>query len=473
MGVGFLLADRVKETTTTTGTGTISLAGTSTGFRTFVAGIGNGNKCYYCIVHQSADEWEVGQGTVTDAATDTLSRDTILASSNSNAAVNFSSGTKDVFVTHAANANTVPGTCGGRLTLTSGTPVTTTDVTGAPNIYFTPHLHNRVALFDGKTWRLHTFSEVTLALGTLINAQAYDLFLYDNSGTLTLDPVEWSNATVTMTIATPCVVTWTGHGLSTGDSVTLTTSGALPTGLSANTQYFITKIDANTFNLSTSLANVAAGTKIATSGSQSGTHTGHSPRNRQTALATQDGVYVKSGSTNKLYVGSFMTTSTTTTEDSYGGASQAGGKRFLWNAYNRLPRELAVIDTTDSWTYTTATWRQADAATGNLVQCLLGLSIEPVRANAMASARGSGTMGYSSGVGIDSTNTNSAKTNGVYTNTSAQTGVPLNADYRGYPGAGYHNLVWLEISQALNTTVWEGDGGLSYVQSGLQAEVWA
>lgn len=94
---GPLLADRVKETSTTTGTGTLDLAGTSTGFRTFVAGIGTGNTCFYCISHRTADEWEVGIGTVTDAGTDTLSRTTVLASSNSGSLVNFSAGTKDVF----------------------------------------------------------------------------------------------------------------------------------------------------------------------------------------------------------------------------------------------------------------------------------------------------------------------------------------------------------------------------------------
>jgi hypothetical protein len=102
---GPLLKDRVKQTTTTTGTGTVDLDGAApTGFRGFVAAIGNGNTCYYCIVLASAGEWEVGIGTVTDAATDTLSRTTILASSNAGAAVNFSAGTKDVFCTTAADA---------------------------------------------------------------------------------------------------------------------------------------------------------------------------------------------------------------------------------------------------------------------------------------------------------------------------------------------------------------------------------
>jgi len=97
--VAFVLNDRVKETTTTTGTGTINLAGAATGFETFVAGIGNSNVTYYCIAGQGTAEFEVGIGTVTDASPDTLSRTTILSSSNSDSAVDFSAGTKDVFCT--------------------------------------------------------------------------------------------------------------------------------------------------------------------------------------------------------------------------------------------------------------------------------------------------------------------------------------------------------------------------------------
>jgi len=94
------------ETTTTTGTGTVSLAGAKTGYRGFVAGAGAAAVVYYTIAGQAGGgaegEWEVGIGTVTDAAPDTLSRTTILSSSNGGAAVDFSAGTKDVFLTAPA-----------------------------------------------------------------------------------------------------------------------------------------------------------------------------------------------------------------------------------------------------------------------------------------------------------------------------------------------------------------------------------
>ncbi len=95
---GPLLVDRVKQTTTTTGTGTVNLdASVPTGFQSFVSGIGNGNTCFYCIAHDTLDEWEIGVGTVTDATPDTLSRTTILTGTNSTSAVNFSAGNKTVF----------------------------------------------------------------------------------------------------------------------------------------------------------------------------------------------------------------------------------------------------------------------------------------------------------------------------------------------------------------------------------------
>ena len=93
-----VIKDRVKETSTTTGTGTFTLAGAATGFQSFSA-IGDGNTTFYTIALVGGSEWEVGIGTYTSSGT-TLSRDTILSSSNSGNAVNFSAGTKDVFVTY-------------------------------------------------------------------------------------------------------------------------------------------------------------------------------------------------------------------------------------------------------------------------------------------------------------------------------------------------------------------------------------
>jgi len=98
--MALVLKDRVKETSTTTGTGTFTLAGASTGFQAFSV-IGDGNTTYYTIALQGGSEFEVGIGTYTSSGT-TLSRDTVLSSSNGGSLVNFSAGTKDVFCDYPA-----------------------------------------------------------------------------------------------------------------------------------------------------------------------------------------------------------------------------------------------------------------------------------------------------------------------------------------------------------------------------------
>ena len=100
--MALVINDRVKETTTTTGTGAVSLGGAVTGFETFAAGIGNSNTTYYAIVHQTAAEFEVGLGTLDGDSSD-LTRTTVISSSNSDSAVDFAAGTKDVFCTMPAS----------------------------------------------------------------------------------------------------------------------------------------------------------------------------------------------------------------------------------------------------------------------------------------------------------------------------------------------------------------------------------
>jgi len=106
--MALVINDRVKETSTTTGTGTFNLAGAETGYESFVSGVGTGNTTYYAIELNAAGEWEVGIGTVTSGSPNTLSRDTIISSSNSDAAVTFSAGTKNVFCTLPAKKTISP-----------------------------------------------------------------------------------------------------------------------------------------------------------------------------------------------------------------------------------------------------------------------------------------------------------------------------------------------------------------------------
>jgi hypothetical protein len=102
-----VLADRVKESTTTTGTGTVTLAGAAAGFQAFSV-IGNGNTTYYTIVDTVNGTWEVGIGTYTLSGT-TLARNTVLESSNAGSLVNFAAGSKDVFVAYPADRAVIGG----------------------------------------------------------------------------------------------------------------------------------------------------------------------------------------------------------------------------------------------------------------------------------------------------------------------------------------------------------------------------
>jgi len=133
--MALVLKDRVKETTASTGTGTVTLAGAVAGFQSFSA-VGDGNTTYYAIVDAASGDWEVGIGTYTASGT-TLSRTTVLSSSNAGSLVNFGAGTKDVFVTYPSSRSVYQDTTGMATvqnefnTLNAGTiNVTTANITG-------------------------------------------------------------------------------------------------------------------------------------------------------------------------------------------------------------------------------------------------------------------------------------------------------------------------------------------------------
>ena len=100
--MALVINDRVKVTSTTTGTGVVALGAAQTGFESFADGIGNNNTTYYTIFNQGTAEFEVGLGTL-DGTSANLTRTTVISSSNSDNAVNFSAGNKDVFCTLPAS----------------------------------------------------------------------------------------------------------------------------------------------------------------------------------------------------------------------------------------------------------------------------------------------------------------------------------------------------------------------------------
>jgi len=92
--------------------------------------------------------------------------------------------------------------CNGRLTLKSGVPVSTSDQADKTSLYFTPYNGNEISLYNGTNWIRHTFTELTLALGALTASKPHDIFIYDNSGTLTLSGEVWTNDTTRATALT-------------------------------------------------------------------------------------------------------------------------------------------------------------------------------------------------------------------------------------------------------------------------------
>jgi hypothetical protein len=281
----------------------------------------------------------------------------------------------------AAVPNT--GLCQGRLTTETGVAVSTSDRTAQATIYYTPYEGNRVALYSGSAWAEFALTERSLALSGLTSGKNYDVFLYNNSGTLTLElSAAWASDTA-----------------------------------------------------------------------------------RTDALTTQDGVTVKSGATTRRLVGTIRTTGTTTTEDSE-------AKRFVWSATNRVPRYLRnVTETANSWTYMTATFRQANANTANQLDYVVGLNDRRVEAVCRA-ARGSTTIiSAVCGIGVDSTSVNSGHFHGggavgnlIFVAVAA---------YTGHPGIGRHTLVWLEYADVGGTTTWYGDANTPTIwQSGISGTVW-
>ena len=100
--MALVLNDRVKETTTTSGTGAFALVGVVQGFETFATGIGNNNETYYAAYENGTSNWEVGRGTL-DATSANLARTEVISSSNSDAAVPFTGNSTEVFCTLPAS----------------------------------------------------------------------------------------------------------------------------------------------------------------------------------------------------------------------------------------------------------------------------------------------------------------------------------------------------------------------------------
>lgn len=350
-------ANRVQMTVSgTPGTGTITLGSASSGYRTFASAYGGNATVDVLITDGSA--WEVARNcTYTNSGT-TLSRGT-LESSSTGSAISLTSAAVVSVILPAAKGNRIEAllqglTPGGRLTLESGVPVSTSDQTAKTTVYFTPYVHNIINLWDGSDWVPTTFTETSLALGTLTSAQCYDIFGYLSSGALALELLAWTNATT-----------------------------------------------------------------------------------RATAVTLQDGRYCKSGDKTRLLLGTLYTASTTTTEDSL-------AKRYLCNVYNRVPRRLLKTESTDTWTYSSNTVRQANANSGNQIEIVASLTDHLMSLEMLCCAYSSNNNYFSASIGEDSTtaySTDAISAQGGGVTTAL---VSLMAHIEKFPAVGRHYYAWLE-----------------------------
>lgn len=279
----------------------------------------------------------------------------------------------------------VDNTPRGRLTLTTGTPVLTADVTAATTIYYTPFRGNSIQLYNGTSWDLYSFTELSAAVPATTNT-IYDVFVYDNAGTLTLDLTAWSSDTA-----------------------------------------------------------------------------------RATALVLQDGIFVKSGATNRRYVGSFRTTSVSgQTQVRFGGTATGGSEAWIgiWNYYNRLPIEGVISDDTNTWNYTTATWRSANNSNTMRYSAVIGVAEDVFGAQYCAVVQNTNVgVNMAAGVGYDVTNAPDGIF-GVITSPVSTYSNSAFAQTNKRP-LGFHFFQALEYSVATGTSTWVGDAGVTFIKTGL------
>ena len=301
----------------------------------------------------------------------------------------------------------------GRLTLTDATPVTTSDVTAATTIHYEPDVgdYGMFAFDDTSNYEMVTIGAAGLSLALTSNSGHTN---YHQSGK------NFDLFLIRKSDGTPALAS----GPAWTNDTTRSAAISRVNGVLANTASMVARF-----------------------GSSSG-----------------DTVTVAAGAA--VYVGTFRASADGQTEDSV-------AKRFLWNCFNRRLRAMSAFESTDSWTYSTATVRQMNANAANQVAFVRGLDEDVVTSRMHALASCAVAQSIAVGIGLDSTTAFAALCLPQYWTCTTQYNV-ADAHWSGLPGLGYHYLAALEYGNASTTVTWYGDLGVpSLIRNGITAEVWA
>jgi|GEM_PF-857353 len=355
----------------------------------------------------------------------------------------------------------IAGLCHGRLTLSSGTPVHTADVLAATTLYFTPFRGNQVALYDGSQWTLFPFTERSLNLSGLAANTLYDIFIYDNAGTLTLEAVAWNapdNGTVTsISNVSPRVVTVASHTLSTGQLVTIAGNSVA----SNNATWRVGTTTTTTFQLlSLNGTNSSAPGSVGSGGSW---QCADQNTSRATALVLHDGVYVKSGALTRRYLGTIRTTTVA------GQVEDSVLNRFVYNYFHPVARPIAVTDDTFSWTYSANAYRPAHNVISNRVQVVIGIQ-EKLLHLVVSSLVGIGGMNTATGAAVGEDSLSIPHDNCIGQRVTVPPGDwgVAHTFLNIFPSAGFHYYQWLECAGTGGTVLWYGTNtGSPSIRSGM------
>lgn len=365
------------------------------------------------------------------------------------------------------------GTCEGRLSLTSNTPITNSDVNAATSVYFSCYKGNGLFLLDSSgnpEVLCIPDAGLSLSLSGFGIHRLYDLWAYDNAGAIALDSTAWAaplSYTITgCTNANPPVVTIGAHALVVGDIVT--SFGVVgSTGINATLR--VSAIAATTVTLQTlAAANPGAPGVYVSGGTMVKKFAGTA---RATALATATGygdLKFKTGDTTRRFLGTIEITGTA------GQCEDSVLRRLCINYYNQQPCKIVVNDATSSWSYGTTAYRAANNNLANLVEFIIPTAEMLVKANAVSVLSLAATgMGGDSGVGLDTVTASTHDTStdhSIATLTGLSIAASAFASYSGWPAVGSHYLAWLERART-GTPTWNGTGASSVYLAGLSGEI--